>query len=110
MLPSIDWVTAIQTGGFATLAVVGLWALATGFLRSGKQADQVMIDLKAEFDKRDTVRDRREAELIKERDEWKQRSFADNQRLDQLADRLQLAYDILTGSVQTPGKGPPIAS
>lgn len=104
MIP-LELIQGVATGGFATLAIVGLWAFFTGKTRVGTLVDAAALKREAEFAARELERDKREAVLLTELAEWKARSLANDARTDKMGERLELAYGILTGAVKTPGPG-----
>lgn len=69
---------SISKLGPVAILVLGGLLMVVGILRPGKLVD-------AERDRIIAERDRREAELAKERDEWRDRSLATDERLDRVA-------------------------
>lgn len=68
---SPELVQAVSGLGALGFAVIAVWAFATGRVRVGWLVDQ------------------REQQLIGERDEWRARSLATDERLDRIADAFE---------------------
>lgn len=87
----MDLAHDIAAGGTVGLILglcVAVWAYATGFTRGGSQVDK---------DKADEAvrRDKREAELVAERDDWKTLAQGSTPEIKRLGDLLASAMDLL---------------
>lgn len=81
-------IAAGGTVGLILGLIVVVWALATGYARNGARVDKDAI-------KEAERRDKREAELVAERDGWKALAQGSTPEIKRLGDLLQSAMDLL---------------
>lgn len=76
-MPPLDAITQIIQGGVAVVLAIGIFGFVTGRVRVGSLVDK------------------REAQLIEERDAWKTLAYDSTSEIKRLSDLLEQAVDLL---------------